>query len=317
MSSDTTRQENRMMDTNRPVLVIGATGFLGRRVVAALQDEGRSVRCLARTPEKAADLTTAGAVIVKGDMLDAESVEAAVDGVSAVIVCVHTISPQGAAGAEQGFMDVEAEGLRHVATACTKHGVGRVLYVTSIGVAEHAPSSWLRGRWQTEKELLSSGLDVTIIRPGMIVGRGGDGFGIVARAATKRFAVSIAGPRQKFRTVAVDDLAHDIVDLIDIPGAAGAVLEVGSDDVLTMREMAEVAAASIGRRPGITLFIPGGLIRGLAPLVERVAKVPHGAIAGFVGDATQDDMVGDPSSLRALLGRSDRPFREAIAGQLS
>jgi len=305
-----------MSHTEQPVLVIGATGFLGGRVVAALQESGHHVRCLVRSPHKSAALRAAGAEIVAGDLLDARSIDAAVSGTRAVIVCVHTISNQTAAEGSQGFMDIEAEGLRHVTAACKKYGVSRVLYVTSIGVAETATSSWLRGRWQTEQALLQSGLAATVVRPGMIVGRGGDGFSIVARAATTRFAVAIAGPTQKFRTVAVDDLAHNIVDLIDIADAAGRVLEVGSDDVLTMRQMIAITAESLGRRPGVTFFVPGGLIRALAPVIERIAKVPRGAISGFVGDAPQDDMVGNPTQLRTLLGRTDRSFREAIRGQV-
>jgi uncharacterized protein YbjT (DUF2867 family) len=305
-----------MPNDDRPVLVIGATGFLGRRVVASLRAKGRVVRCMARTPEKAQDFVADDVSVVQGDMLDAAAVERAVDGVGAVIVCVHTISPQGAGGRDEGFMDVEAQGLRHVVTACTVSGVIRVLYVTSIGVAEHATSSWLRGRWLTEQAMFNSSLDVTVVRPGMIVGRGGDGFSIVARGATKRFAVAIAGPRQKFRTIAVDDLARDLVDLMDFPGAAGQAFEVGSDDVLTMKEMTKIAATSVGRKPGVILFIPATVIRLLAPVVERIGRVPRGAISGLVGDGPQQDMIGNPAPLRMLIGRSDRPFRQAIEGQV-
>jgi len=305
-----------MSNDQRPVLVIGATGFVGGRVVTALRAKGRTVRCMARTPEKAQDLAADGVTVVPGDILDPAAVDRAVEGVSAIVVCVHTISPQGASDKGQGFMDVEADGLRHVVAACKKSGVTRVLYVTSIGVAAHATSSWLRGRWQTEQAMFQSGLDVTVVRPGMIVGRGGDGFSVVARGATKGFAVALAGRRQKFRTIAVDDLAADLVDLMDLPDAAGHAYEVGSDDVLTMREMTTIAAASIGRKPGGIVFIPAGLIRVLAPLVERVSNVPCGAISGFVGEGPREDMAGNPTALRTILGRTDRPFRHAIEGQL-
>lgn len=305
-----------MSKDHRPVLVMGATGFVGRRVVAALREEGRVVRCLARTPERAQDLVADGVSVVPGDMLDQGAVARAVEGVSAVIVCVHTISPQAASAHGQGFMDVESEGLRHVVAACNESGVSRVMYVTSIGVDEHATSSWLRGRWQTEQALFQSGLDVTVLRPGMIVGRGGDGFSVVARGAKSRFTMAMAGPRQKFRTIAVDDLAADLVDLIDLPSAVGRAFDVGSDDVLSMAEMTRIAAESIGRRPGVILFVPGRLIRLLAPLVERIAHVPRGAISGFVGEGAREDMTGNPDAVRVILGRTDRPYRQAIDGQL-
>jgi len=304
------------MPSPQPVLVIGATGFLGRSVVASLGRHGYSVRCMARTPERAADLAGDGIEIVRGDYLDAGNVERASDGVAAVIICVHTLTPQGASAAGQGFMDVEAAGLRNVVAACEAHGVRRVMYVTSIGVEENASSSWLRGRWLTEQSLFDSGLDVTAIRPGMIVGRGGDGFGIVARGATTRFAVAMGSPRQIFRTVAVTDLADDIVDLMAQPAAVGRAFEMGSDDLLTMRQMMSVAATSIGRRRAVTLFVPASLIRLVAPLVERIARMPHGALRGLVGDGPRHDMIGDPTAVRAVLGRTDRPFRDSIVGEL-
>lgn len=299
-----------------PVLVVGATGFVGARVVAALRAQGRSVRCLVRTPAKAESLVVDGVEIVQGDMLDADAVRRAVSGAAAVVVCVHTLSRQPAAGAASGFMDVEAAGLQTIADACAELGVRRIVYVTSIGVAADGSSSWLRGRWATEQALLSSNLDATVVWPGMIVGRGGSGFGIVARAATQPRAIAVGSARTRFRTVAVDDLARDIVDLLGTPGSYGKALDAGSDDVLTLKQMAAVAARSLGHRPGRLYFIPSGVVRAVAPIAERLSKVPRGAISGFVGEGPQEDMIGDPAELRTLLGRADRPFQDAIAGQL-
>lgn len=305
-----------MSDSDLPVLVIGATGFVGRRVVSRLRATGRSVRCLVRTPTKADFLAADGVEVVQGDMLKAAAAERAIAGVAAVIMCVHTISPQPANKNDDGFMDVEAKGLRNVTAGCAAHGVRRVLYVTAIGVAKYGPSSWLRGRWATEQALLSSGLDATVVRPGMIVGRGGGGFNLVTRAATRSVAMGVGSAHLRFRTISVDDLAQDLVDLIDEPESFGKTFDAGSDDVLTMRQMAAIAAASIGRRPGHLLFMPAGLVRALAPVVERLTKVPKGAISGFVGDGPQEDMIGNPTELRAVLGRNDRPFHEAIVNQL-
>lgn len=249
-------------------------------------------------------------------MLDRASVECAMQDVAAVIVSVHTISRQSS-GAARGFMDVEETGLRNIAAACGAADVRRLLYVNSIGVAEHAPSSWLRGRWRVEQMLLNSGgLDVTVLRPGMIVGRGGDGFSIVARGATGRFALAVGSPQQRFRTIAVDDLAQDLVELIGEPRSFGQAFDVGSEDVLTMRQMMAVAAVSLGRRPARSVFIPAGVVRAVAPAVERLARMPKGAVGGFVGDGPGESMIGDPSEERSVLGRTDRSFRDSLVGEL-
>ncbi len=145
------------MDNDCAVLVIGGTGFVGRRVVAALVAGGHRVRCMVRDPSRAADLSADGVDVVRGDMLDA--------------------------GAVSG-----GSGLRR------RRGRRR---------GEH------RGRLPRERGTPAA------VR--MVVGHGGDGFGMVERGARRRAAILLASPHQRFRTVAVDDVAHQLVALLDEP----------------------------------------------------------------------------------------------------
>ena len=306
-----------MNTTERPVLVVGATGFLGRRIVAALQEDRHPVRALARTPQRAQDLASSEVGVVEGDMLDAASIDRAVDGAAAVIVCVHTISKQTGGASGAGFMDLEHAGIQNIIAAAIAHGVQRVIYVTSIGVAEDAVNTWLKGRWATEQLLLESGLDATIIRPGMIVGHGGDGFGMVERGARSSSVFLLARREQRFRTVGVDDLARQIVFVLDDPRAFGNAYEVGSDDVLTTDEMIDIAAEYLGRPPPRKVHLPRAALARLAPLVERVAGMPRGAIGGFVGPGSGGDMIGDAAPIRALLKHPPQPYRESMIAALA
>ncbi len=145
------------MDDDCAVLVIGGTGFVGRRVVAALVAGGHRVRCMVRDPSRAADLSADGVDVVRGDMLDAEAVSG-------------------------------GSGLRR------RRGRRR---------GEH------RGRLPRERGTPAA------VR--MVVGHGGDGFGMVERGARRRAAILLTSPHQRFRTVAVDDLAHQLVALLDEP----------------------------------------------------------------------------------------------------
>jgi len=303
------------MDDDRPVLVIGATGFLGRRVVSGLTADGHRVRCLVRDPRRAADLLADRVEVVRGDMLAAETVSAAAQRARAVIVCVHTLSPQPGRQAGHGFVDVEAAGAGNIIDACRAKDVSRLLYVTSIGVASDARSSWLRGRARVEELLFTSGLDVTV-RPGMIVGHGGDGFGMVERGARRRAAVLLSSPRQRFRTVAVDDLARQLVALLGDPRSFGRHFDVGSDDVLTIDEMLDLAAEHLGRPHPAKVHLPRSVIARIAPAIERAARMPPGAVRGFVGEGSDADMIGDTTAIRALLDQPPWPFREAMAQAL-
>lgn len=175
------------------VLVIGASGFVGRHLARRLLADGRRVRCLARNVARIQDLGDAGCEVVQGDIGEPASVAQALESVQAAYICIHTLSPQGPRAAGQDFMDVERTGLQNIVDGCRTTGVRRLVYVTSIGVAPDATSAWVRGRAQTEQLLFDSGLDVTVLRPGMIVGRGGTGFDAIARGARGPAAIVLGG----------------------------------------------------------------------------------------------------------------------------
>lgn len=250
-------------------------------------------------------------------MLDAASVAAAVQSVRALYFCVHTLSKQAGGQRTGDFMDVEQTGLRNVIDAARRHGVRRVLYVTAIGTEADAVGSWARGRSRTEGMLFDSGLDATVLRPGLIVGRGGDGFGMVERGARHSVTVLLASRTQRFRTVSVDDLAGALVQLMDDPRSFGQHYDVGSDDVMTIGEMMDVAAGHLGRRRPVKVHLPRGAIAAAAPLIERLAGMPRGAIGGFVGPGADADMIGDAMPIRRLLPHPPRTYREAMAAALA
>jgi uncharacterized protein YbjT (DUF2867 family) len=171
----------------KKILVIGASGFVGGNVAKALLANGYSVRCLARNLSRVQDLAKTGCEIVRGDISDLASMMNPLESFQAAYISIHTLSPQQtSASVGQGFMEVEMNGLRNIVMACRMNGVHRLIYVTSVGTAPDAPSVWLRDRWKTEQFLLNSGLDVTVIRPGFIVGLGGSGFNMIVPILARR-----------------------------------------------------------------------------------------------------------------------------------
>ena len=237
--------------------------------------------------------------------------EDAPQSVQAAYICIHTLSPQGASSSGQDFMDVEKTGVRNIVTACETHGVRRLIYVTSIGIAANAPSAWLRGRWQTEQLLFNSGLDVSVIRPGMIIGRGGTGFDAIVSGARRPVAIGLGSGKQRMRTVAVDDLAYYLIGVLDDPGSFGHHYDVGSDDVLTTDQMTDIAAECLGRRHPVKIHVPGRLLGLFAPLIERLSKMPRGSFKGLV-DSLPVEMSGDPTPIRTILSRPTQSYRQAV-----
>ncbi len=300
----------------KKILVIGASGFLGRHVAQALLADGYAVRCVARNPARVQDLATAGCEVVQGDISDLASMQRALHSVDAAYISIHTLSPQPASTAGQGFMDVEMTGLENIVTACRTNGVRRLMYVTSLGVAPDASSAWVRGRWEAQQFLLHSGLDVTVIQPGQIVGVGGQGFDMMVSQAKRSVALMLANGTQKWRNIAVDDLVYYLVGVLDDPRAYGHCYEVGDDDILTNDQMVDITAEVLGRHHPIKIHVPRTLLGALAPLIERVSKLPKGSMKGLV-DSMKADAIGDPAPIRAILPRTPLPYHQAVERALA
>jgi uncharacterized protein YbjT (DUF2867 family) len=295
----------------KKILVIGASGFVGRRVAQALLADGCDVRCLARSPARVQDLAEAGCEIVQGDISDPASMRRALDSVDAAYISIHMLSPQHTDTAGQDFMDVERNGLENIVAACRTNGVRRLIYVTFLGAAPDGPSAWIRGRWQAEQFLLQSGLDVTVIRPGQIVGVGGQGFNMMVSQAKRSAAIIMGSGRQKWRNIAIDDLVYYLVGVLNDPRAYGQCYDVGCDDILTSEQMIDTAAELLGRTHPRKIHIPQALLSTLAPFIERISKLPKGSMTGFV-DSMKADAVGDPAPIRRVLPRPPLSYRTAV-----
>ncbi len=300
----------------KKVLVIGASGFLGRPVAQALLADGYAVRCLARNPARVQDLATIGCEIVQGDISDFASMQSALQSMDAVYISIHTLSPQPASTAGQGFMEVEREGLENIVTACRANGVRRLIYVTFLGISPDSPSAWVRGRWEAEQFLVKSGLDVTVIRPAQIVGVGGRGFDMMAANAKKSVAMTMARGRQKNRNIALDDLVYYLVGVLNDPRAYGQRYDVGCDDILTNDQMMDIAAEVLGKKHPSKIHLSPTLLGALAPLIERMNKLSKGSIKGIV-DSGGTDAIGDTMPIRTILPRPPLSYRQAVERALT
>lgn len=293
------------------ILVIGATGFVGRHLAKSFQADGIATRCLARSPDKAADLE--GCEIVKGDLLDLASLRAACEGVHAVYNTAHTLSRQQS---RQGFMEIELTGLRNLVQACKEQGVRRLLYMTFMGIAADSPSEWSRERWKAEQLLLQSGLDVTILRTAQIVGFGGAGFNMMMSQAQRRFTPVLGQGKGRMQNIAIADLVYYLRGVLDEPRSFGGCYAVGCDEVLTSDQMIDIAAEVLGRPHPFKAHLPAGLLSVLAPLIERLAHMPRGAIRGLA-DGVDGDLTGDVRPIRALLPRPPMSYRQAVEAALA
>jgi uncharacterized protein YbjT (DUF2867 family) len=221
------------MPADGRILVTGATGYVGGRLVPRLLDAGYHVRCLARDPQRLDGRSWQSQVeIVEGDALDASSLAQALRGVEAAYYLIH--------GMRGGRLNAEhdLQMAHNFAKAAEAEGIRRLLYLGELVDPAAELSPYLRSRHETGYALRQSGVPVTEFRAGMIIGSGSALFEMI-RYLTEREPVlvcpawfySVAQP------IAIQDVVDYLVSALEKPESRGKLLEVGGPTRLTYAEM--------------------------------------------------------------------------------
>ncbi|WP_306323138.1 MULTISPECIES: SDR family oxidoreductase [unclassified Streptomyces] len=246
--------------SGRRCLVTGATGYIGGRLVPELLAAGRRVRCLARSPGKLRDHPWAGSVeIARGDVLDRESVGAALRGIDVAYYLVHAL------GTGRDFERTDREAATLFAEEARKAGVRRIVYLgglTPAGVPERELSPHLRSRAEVGRILLDSGVPTTVLRAAVIIGSGSASFEML-RYLTERLPVMVTPSwvRTRIQPIAVRDVLRCLVAAATLPPEVSRAFDIGGPDVLTYRDMM-LRYAAVARLPrrvvvGVPMLSPG------------------------------------------------------------
>lgn len=210
--------------SERRVLVTGATGYIGGRLVPALLDAGHSVRCLARSPDKLSDERWADRVeIAKGDVTDADSLTAAMEGVDSAYYLVHSMG---------GSTDFSAEDRNAAATfrdAAAVAGLHRIVYLGGLGADDDPKlSAHLQSRHEVGRVLAEGPVPVTELRAALVIGSGSASFEML------RYLVEILPamitPRwvhNRCQPIAIRDVLFYLVAVLESDDTAGRILEIG------------------------------------------------------------------------------------------
>lgn len=314
---------------DRPVLVTGATGFLGRALVRRLSREGARVRALVRTPSKGERVAgLSGVTPVPGDLTDAGAMTRAVQGVRVVI---NSAAALRGTAAEQDRINLE--GTRILAQAAAEAGVDRFVHISSVAVYGFQPGAVLDessplpegnytyGRTKAGAERMvrevaaGNGLRFSIVRPGTIYGpEAGSWTGRLFRWARRRPLWLPAGGRGSMPYIHVDDVVDLCLHCADHPAAAGEVFNAVMDPPPSLREVLEAWARLRGEPWIITL--PAILLRPLAAGLSRTGDPDSPrrlapAILRMLGEPTRWPM----DKARDRLGWSPRTgLEEGVRG---
>jgi uncharacterized protein YbjT (DUF2867 family) len=255
------------------ILLTGATGYIGGRLLKLLEAEGRPVRCLARRPEFLQGSIAAGSEVVAGDVLDAGSLRRAMNGVHSAYYLVHSM------GAAQGFEETDRLAAGRFGAAAHAEGVGRIIYLGGLGNRFDKLSPHLRSRQEVGEILRQSGVPVIEFRASIVIGSGSLSFEMI-RALVERLPVMIT-PRWvavRAQPIAIRDVLQYLRAGLDVPAHANPIYEIGGPDQVSYGELMREYARQRGLRR-FTISVPvltprlSSLWLGLVtPLYARIGR---------------------------------------------
>lgn len=293
------------MNTSDPVLIAGATGFVGRRLAERLSTSGVPVRALARDPRKASDLEAAGCEVVRGDVLEPDSLEGPLTGVGQAYYLVHSMGR----GADADFEERDVTGARNFARAAAAAGVRRIIYLGGLGEGD---SKHLRSRQDTAVALASTGVPVTYMRAAVIIGAGSESFRTIYWLV-KRLPAMVTPRWTTIRTqpIGIDDVVEYLAFAIDLEETGGREIEIGGPDITTYGGMMDEMARAMGRRPPPRLRVPLLSPSLSSHWIGLVTPVDAGVARPLVEGLSTETIVEDPSGM-ALFEHSPRRLRSVM-----
>ena len=293
------------------ILLTGASGYIGSRLAPRLRDLGHQVIALARDPGKLAARGWSPANVVRGDVLDPDTLRAALEGIDVAYYLVHSMTTSGG-----DFAALDRQGATNFAAAAASAGVRRVIYLGGLGAGGDRLSHHLESRQETGKILRSGPVPVTELRAAIIVGSGSASFEIV-RDLARRLPVMVCPRwvRSRCEPIAVDDVLAYLTGVLSAPETVGQTLEIGGGEVLSYAELMRATAAAMGRKVWI-FTVPLLTPRLSAYWLNLVTSVPM-SLARPLVEGLRNDVVCQDTRIREWIPFPLAPFRAAVSRALS
>ncbi|MCC3289512.1 SDR family oxidoreductase [Arthrobacter sp. zg-Y1110] len=288
------------MTESQHILVTGATGYIGGRLVPLLLEDGHRVRVLARSPEKLSDVPWASEVeIVQGDLSDRESAAAAFAGIDTLYFLVHSMA------SGKGFGGQESDIAHLVADAAAEAGVQRIVYLGGLHPEEGELSPHMKSRTEVGRILLDGEVPAIVYQAGVVIGSGSASFEMI-RHLTETLPVMPAPSwvRRSIEPIAVRDVLHYLVRAVDIPAGVNRTFDIGSREVLTYAEIMNGYAEEAGlpRRRIYALPLPAPRLAG--HWVSLVTPIPRSMALPLV-ESLQHDAVAKEHDIDQYLPQPD------------
>ncbi len=306
-----------MTSPDRLILLTGATGYIGGRLLGRLEEQGARVRCVARQPENLRGRVGEHTEVVAGDVFDPESMHAALRGVDTAFYLVHSMSDS------KGFVVEDREAAHNFAQAARANGVRRLVYLGGLGQPGDL-SPHLESRQEVGRILRESGVQTVELRASIIIGSGSLSFEMV-RSLVEKLPVMTTPRwvRSRAQPIGVEDVLDYLLESIDVAVEGSRVFEIGGADQATYGEIMREYARQRGLRrliipvPALTPKLSSLWLGLVTPIYARVGRALIEGVRNdtvVVDHAARDVFAVRPRNLREAIARAlrneDRDFAE-------
>jgi len=295
----------------RPLLLVtGASGYIGGRLMRALHDAGARVRCMARRPDELRARVPADVDVVRGDVLDAASLTDALDGVDTAYFLIHAMATP------RDFAREECEGARSFAQAALAARVRRIVYLGGLG-SDEGLSPHLASRHEVGRILRDSGVPTIELRASVILGSGSLSFELV-RALVERLPVMLTPRWVSTRTqpIAIGDVIAYLAAAAEVAVEGSTIVEIGGSDRVSYLDLMREYASQRGLRrifirvPFLTPWLSGRWLGLVTPVYARVGQK-------LIDGVRNETVVTSPIAAELFPAIVPRGMREAIAQALA
>ncbi|MHC4672393.1 MAG: NAD(P)H-binding protein [Planctomycetota bacterium] len=291
--------------TERLILLTGANGYVGSRLLKALQGGGHSVRCLARNPQKLQGHTSPTTSIVRGDCLDVKSLEAAMEGVEVAYYLIHSMA------SEESFEELDRKAARIFGTAAEKAGVGQIIYLGGLGRGSDL-SRHLKSRQEVGYILRDSGVPTIEFQASIIIGAGSLSFEMI-RSLVQRLPVMVTPRwvRVMAQPIYIDDVIDYLVAAIDLPGDENEIFEIGGPERVSYMDIMKEYARQKGL---IRLMIPIPVLTPyLSSLWLNLVTPLYAQVGRQLIEGVRNETVVMDSRANEVFAVRPRKLREAMS----
>jgi uncharacterized protein YbjT (DUF2867 family) len=292
------------------ILVVGATGRLGRKATELLVDRGHVVRAACRSPAKAHELRASGFEPIAIDLRIPSSFPNALSGVEQVVVAVQALT----ARRSDSIAEVDCEGHRQLIDAARSAGVKRFVYVSAQGASSDHPAAFSRAKAAIEEHLAASGMEFAILRPSAFM----DLYAheLIGKSVIAGKRVVLLGDGRTVRNlVAIDDVAMAIAAAVDGRLPMRTVEVVGASNV----DDRQIAAlyGRLANRPVRVTSLSSRVVNGIARAIGPFHAGVRNLMMFGAQNAEHGNLTADASHMPSILGREPQGIEDFVTQQVA